>query len=206
MAGLKNAKDYCMGYWKYHRANFILGIMCVILMVAVSLFFLTKDKAPVVVSAIPKERNEGCKVMQTNPLAMNQYDDVNTVVQHYYERLADDTEFVEQYENVQVYTKLGQYKDTYIVFAYYEMKIKDIYTKVPGLETLYVSKGKDDILKVETEVKDDKTKQLIEHVMQHDDIQMIINEVQIRYASAVQSDATLQEALSDLQQAYKDGK
>ena len=45
------------------------------------------------------------------------------------------------YDHFKIYTKSGKYKDTYVAFVRYDMKIKDIYTEVPGLGTLYVKNG-----------------------------------------------------------------
>ena len=39
--------------------------------------------------------------------------------------------FAEGYENLKTYTKRGKYKDTYLAFVRYDMKIKDIYTMAP---------------------------------------------------------------------------
>lgn len=38
------------------------------------------------------------------------------------------------YDHFKIYTKSGKYKDTYVAFVRYDMKIKDIYTEVPDLE------------------------------------------------------------------------
>ena len=90
---------------------------------------------------------------------------------------------MEGYENLNVYTKLGKYQDTYVAFVRYDMKIRDVYTGVPGLGTLYVTEDEDGKCQVETQVEEDEIHDLVQ---------------------AVQSDALLKEALLDLKQAYED--
>ncbi|MEG0794122.1 MAG: hypothetical protein RR399_09965, partial [Lachnospiraceae bacterium] len=142
MAGLKETADSIRTFlghsWKNIRNGGIVILVCG------AVILLTKEKAPETTSAAPVAVRltvkADCEDYQKNPLLMNQYEEVTQLVREYYAGLAKDAEFVEEYTNVDIYTKLGPYKDSYIVFAYYEMKIRDIYTMVPGLGTLYVEK------------------------------------------------------------------
>ena len=71
--------------------------------------------------------------------------------------------------------KDGAYKDTYVVFARYEMKIKDIYTKVPGLETLYVRRdNRSGTYRILTEHLDEDTKDYIQTVARHEDVRELL--------------------------------
>ena len=94
--------------------------------------------------------------------------------------------------------------ETYVAFVRYEMKIKDIYTKVPGLGTVYVCKDKDGGYQVSAAVEEEDVKSYINEIAQHEDVQALIEETQTAYHEAVQSDALLQEALIDLKNAYED--
>ena len=81
---------------------------------------------------------------------------------------------------------------------------KDIYTVVPGLGTLYVVKdGTSGTYQIHTEELDDRTEDYIETVAVHKDVQVMMEESRKEYQKAVQSDALLREALSDLKQAYE---
>lgn len=111
---------------------------------------------------------------------------------------------LEAYEGIESHIKLGRYKDTYVVFVRYDMKIKDIYTKVPGLGTLYDDKKKDGSYRVSTEAKEAEVRTCIEELAQHTDVQQLFANTQSAYHAAVQSDALLQEALMDLKNAYED--
>ena len=85
------------------------------------------------------------------------------------------------------------------------MKIKDIYTEVPGLGTLYVEKDeKDGKLHVDTAVEDEKIQTYVKKIVSHEDVQVLMAQIQTDYANAIASDAMLRERLQDLQNAYKD--
>lgn len=61
------------------------------------------------------------------------------------------------YDHFKIYTKSGKYKDTYVAFVRYDMKIKDIYTEVPGLGTLYVKKDSQGNYQITQQVKKKKS-------------------------------------------------
>ena len=170
-------------------------------------WILTKDKSQKAQKISLKEQkkeNEGWENMADNPLLKGEYPQVTRAVEAYYSALGDETSFVEGYENLNVYTKLGKYQDTYVAFVRYDMKIRDVYTGVPGLGTLYVTENEDGKCQVETQVEEDEIHDLVEAVTGHEDVQALLTETQNAYRQAVQSDALLKEALLDLKQAYED--
>ena len=148
--------------------------------------------------------NAGCETMELNPLRKEEYPEITNAVREYYRQQGEETGFVESYEDVCVYTKQGLYRSTYVVFAAYNMKIRDIYTKVPGLGTLYIVENTTDEFQVSAAVEDEKVKDFIQVIAQHEDVQDLMNETQSTYQEAVRSDALLGEALTDLQNAYED--
>lgn len=62
-------------------------------------------------------------------------------VKDYYTEKKADTEFVEMYDHFKIYTKSGKYKDTYVAFVRYDMKIKDIYTEGSRTWNIVCQKG-----------------------------------------------------------------
>lgn len=188
--------------------NTMICVMFLFVLIAAVGFFSTKDKVPKETSATPKQDKRAVNVDSAdsakNVLLPGQVEDVDLMVKEYYAELSDRSDFVESYDNVQVYTKTGPYEDSYIVFAYYEMKIKDIYTKVPGLGTLYAEKDADGVYRLEKEVADENVSGLLRKLMLHDDVQALMAEVQSKYTEAVQSDELLKEAMDDLQRVYED--
>ncbi|MGF0031977.1 hypothetical protein ACQRBN_03275 [Bariatricus sp. SGI.154] len=200
-------KDYSVSYLKHRRCGIIGILVVLVLIIGVAGSDLTEakvQKAQKTNSDSMKVENRGCETMELNPLRLEEYPEVTSAVKEYYKRLGEKASFVESYDDVSVYTKQGKYKGTYVAFARYDMKIKDIYTKVPGLGTVYVEADQEGAWKVSPDVDDEGVKAYIQEIAQHEDVQALMNETQEAYHEAVQSDALLQEALMDLKDAYED--
>ena len=158
------SKDYSARRKVRGRAGIIITLAVLVLVIGVAGFSLTNEKARKAQktnSEDLKTENRGCSSMELNPLRMDEYPEITGVVDKYYQSLGDKASFVEAYDNIKVYTKLGKYKDTYVAFVRYEMKIKDIYTKVPGLGTVYVCKDKDGGYQVSAAVEEEDVKSYI---------------------------------------------
>ncbi len=139
---------------------------------------------------------------QLNPLRMEEYPEI--AVKDYYSQQEEETGFIESYDDLCIYTKEGKYLGTYVAFARYDMKIKDVYTRVPGLSTLYIVEDKENGYRVSASVEDEKVKSHIQKIAAHEDVQALMAETQDAYQKAVRSDALLKEALADLENAYKE--
>ena len=148
-------------------------------------------------------RNVRSGFEELNPLKMEEYPEITGAVRDYYRQQEEEAGFVESYDDLCVYTKEGEYRGTYVAFARYNMKIRDVYTKVPGLSTVYIVEDEEGGYQVNTSVEDDKVKSYIQKVVAHEDVQALMSETQDEYQRAVQSDALLMEALTDLEDAYK---
>lgn len=201
-------KDCSRRLRKYRRANIIVAVMLLVLALCVVGFNLTEakvQKAQKTNSQNVKAENKGYDTLELNPLRLEEYPDVTEAVNSYYARLAENSDFVESYNDVQVYTKSGKYRNSYVAFVKYEMKIKDIYTAVPGLGTLYVEKNKESgRYHVSQSVEDKELKKSIQAVAAQDDVKELMAGIETEYHNAVASDALLQEALADLKNAYED--
>ena len=147
--------------------------------------------------------NRGCEVMELNPLRTEEYPEITEAVREYYRQQGEEASFAESYDDIHIYTKEGRYRGTYVVFVAYDMKIKDIYTKVPGLGTVYVEDDEEGGCRIIADVKDPELKEYIQLVAQHEDVQKLMTKTQKAYQEAVRSDALLQEALLDLKNAYE---
>ena len=141
---------------------------------------------------------------QLNPLRMEEYPEITAAVKDYYSQQEEETGFIESYDDLCIYTKEGKYLGTYVAFARYDMKIKDVYTRVPGLSTLYIVEDKENGYRVSASVEDEKVKSHIQKIAAHEDVQALMAETQDAYQKAVRSDALLKEALADLENAYKE--
>ena len=146
--------------------------------------------------------NEGWQEAKDNPLREETDSGITKAVRKYYEERTAQSPFAEGYENLKTYTKRGKYKDTYLAFVRYDMKIKDIYTIAPGLEILYIEPDEETgELCVEEEMPDQETREASQLLASQEDAGQLMTEVQAAYDGAVASDAILAEALSDLEEA-----
>ena len=146
--------------------------------------------------------NKGWQEAESNPLTEETDSQITEAVRRYYEERTAQSPFAEGYENLRIYTKRGKYRDTYLAFVRYDMKIKDIYTMVPGLETLYIGEDKETGKPcVEEELPDEDTKDAAQLLASQEDAARLMDQVQAAYDQAVASDAILAEALADLEAA-----
>lgn len=218
---MKERQEDLRGLLKEHR-RIITGLSVLILLgaAAVVMMCLTKDEAEHISSRmVQKEQvggladeaasrkllreNLGCRAMETNPLTEASEEGLKEAVEDYYETLAGHADFVESYNNLCIYTKLGRYKGTYIAFVRYDMKIRDIYTMVPGLGTLYLEEDDKHDFQVASKSGDEEVQEYVNDIVTHKDVRELMSGIQTDYADAVSSDAMLAEALSDLKNAYE---
>lgn len=185
-------------------------LFSLVLLVGILGFGLTKEKEKKVQKTeqfVSSQKvvlvNGGCENMQTNPLKEETDEQMIKAVKDYYTEKKADTEFVEMYDHFKIYTKSGKYKDTYVAFVRYDMKIKDIYTEVPGLGTLYVKKDSQGNYQITQQVKKKEIREYINRIAEHEDVQALMNQTQESYQKAVGSDALLKEALDELKDAYE---
>ncbi len=64
------------------------------------------------------------------------------------EELQARTEYIEDYKNIETYTKKGLTEGTYVVYVYHEIKFTSINTAAPALSKFYVITGEDNKLKI----------------------------------------------------------
>ena len=148
-----------------------------------------------------------------NALEKNAYPEVNALIESFYtawgqkdvtkmkaltdnfsstdEAKVNSASYIESYENVVVYTKLGLEKDSYVVFASYDLKFKDIKTAAPGLSELYVYKDKDGEYRIHNDSSDAEVQECIEKTRQEKEVVVLIEEVEKKLNEAIASDAEL---------------
>ena len=138
---------------------------------------------------------------KVNPLQEDQFPEVNQAIKEHFEKMKTEAGYVDSYDDLHVYTKIGKEPDTYVAFVTYNMKIRGIYTKVPGLATFYVEKNSDRV-QVIANPEDTEVQHYITRLTKHQDVQTLFQNVNEAYNQALQSDALLREALNELQNAY----
>ena len=169
---------------------------------------------------------EDSYVVTTEPLAENAYSDVNTLVAKYFAaRSGEELQsgnvikqplnsrdaakiearniYVEKYENINCYTKPGPYEGSYVVFATYDLKLKDWDQTAPGLVTIFVCSDTDGSLYVHTGDFEEKLANYIREVSAQDDVTALLNEVDSNYNEILDSDSDFAAYMSSLNELIK---
>ena len=198
-------KDCSKSQGKYRKIAILAVLIISVAVVGAASSSLTKAKVQKAQKKTSEQlytENLKSGFAELNPLKMDEYPEITGAVRDYYKQQGEEAGFVESYDDICVYTKEGKYRGTYVVFARYNMKIREVYTKVPGLSTLYVVKDEEGGYQVSASVEDEKVKSNIQKIAAHEDVQALMSETQDAYQTAVRSDALLKEALADLENAY----
>ncbi|MBR4542687.1 MAG: SH3 domain-containing protein [Lachnospiraceae bacterium] len=162
----------------------------------------------------------------TEPLAENAYSDVNTLVAKYFAaRSGEELQssnvikqplnsrdaakiearniYVEKYENINCYTKPGPYEGSYVVFATYDLKLKDWEQTAPGLITIFVCTDTDGSLYVHTGDFEEKLADYIREVSAQEDVTVLLNAVDENYNKILDSDADFAAYMNSLNELIK---
>lgn len=154
------------------------------------------------------------EVEPPNVLEENAYEDVNTIVQQYYDYMsAGDMEglativdeisdeernrilgsqgLVEGYQNIKCYTKKGMEEGSYVVFVYYELKFQRIKTAAPGLSPLYVYTNEEGNLCIMKREASEELTAYVEELAEGEDVKALREEVKIKYEAAKEADGDL---------------
>lgn len=147
-----------------HMAAIFAGVLTLVLVVGVIAMSITgkeKSGGGKLVESLETTTPEITTKLVTNELLNEKYPEISELIQLYYKaRLTGDSaslekyidnieevnmeqikaqnQYIKKYTNIECYTKMGLYDNTYVVFAYYEIKFKNIDTTAPGIDVLYV--------------------------------------------------------------------
>ena len=163
------------------------------------------------------------KAMAENPLQDEKYPEISDVVKNYMNAfLIEDNEkraetiaqyvgnlydinsvkqktYVSGYSGIECYTKEGPYENTYVVYAYYQMGIKNIETTVPCIDTLYVVR---DTKTGNVYIQNDSGEEIqnyINKVTKDTDVQQLLKDVEKEFQEAKASDTKLKEYFDKLE-------
>lgn len=146
-------------------------------------------------------------------LQKNAYPEVNTLIESFYtawgqkdtakmkeltdvftatdESKVKNSVYIESYDNVEVYTKLGLESDSYVVYVSYDLKFKDVDTAAPGLAELYVKKDKSGKYVIHNYDEDAAVQECVEKTRQEQDVADLIAQIEEKYDAALASDEKL---------------
>ena len=180
-----------------------------------------KEVAAVEVEQIPEESIATAIATPEVALEENAVPAVNTFIEKYYDAMAsgdlealstmnnyiDDTEririqenskYIEQYENLDVYTKSGPVEGAYLAYVYSEIKFKDYETLVPGMQAYYLCTDDQGNIFVNDGEEDASVTSYIREVSLQDDVVDLNNKVAVAYNDMLAEDEELSAFLVDL--------
>ena len=165
------------------------------------------------------------KAVAENPLQDEKYPEISDVVKNYLNAfLIEDDEkraetiaqyvgnlydissvkqktYVSGYSEVECYTKEGPYENTYVVYAYYQMGIKNIDTTVPSITRLYVVRDtKTGNVYIQNDSGDD-IQEYMKKVTKDSDVQQLLKDVEEEFQQAKDSDPKLKKYFDDMDAA-----
>ncbi len=113
-------------------------------------------------------------------------------------KVAAASEYIEDYQNIAVYTKQGPVEGSYVAYVYVEVKLYDYDKAIPGLETLYICTDDNGELYINGDIADADVIEYLRLVNVQEDVVDLNNKVATKYNEMVNSDETLAELLTKM--------
>ena len=171
-----------------------------------------QTKEPVAVTKEDTEDKQDNRKEDDNSLEKNAYPGVNTLIDAFYTAWGDknveamkeltdsfdatdeakvlNANYIESYENINVYTKNGLTKDSFVVFVSYDLKFTDVKTPAPGLSQLYVIAEGDKYI-IHNDKEDEDVNTFIAKTNQEEDVKELISRVEKDLNAAMEADVEL---------------
>ena len=151
------------------------------------------------------------------PLELNAYNEINSLMQSYFKALSDANlslltplvdsaeglsqasletrkEYIQSYNNLNLYTHPGLTGDDMIVFASYQMQFRNINTSAPALDYYYVKRNAEGNYVITT-TQTDEEKALIDQVQAYQEVQTLSAETTRKMDEAAAADPQLAELI-----------
>lgn len=180
-----------------------------------------KSEEVITIDEKTQEDAEETQTEPTNELLENAYPEVNELITKYFTAMAEgdiDTllqlqnplseeeqaqilqkkEYIEGYNNINCYTKIGPEENSYIVFVYYEIKFININTPVPGEIPLYVCTNEDGTLYIYNGELSPEVTSYMASITAGQDVVDLINSIEAKFTEAQESDPELKEFIQKL--------
>lgn len=202
--------------------KFLMPVIFVLAVVATVSIALTANRRAKEVAQNPDEA-ELAATYEVPEVQMeeNAHSDVNALIEKYYAASAEgdadtiaqiykgleDTEllkaiaaadYIEDYENITVYTKPGPLQGSYVAYVYNEVKLYDYEKAVPGLETFYICTDENDNLYINGDIAEGNEIEYLRQINVQADVIDLNNKVASKYNEMVSSDETLAEILTQM--------
>lgn len=196
-------------------ASAILGFIVLAVIAVVFISAISKKRQAIDANTVVVETEDPNQVViPEEPLEVDAYEGVNALMRKYYDAAAagdveavkaiktsvDEKEeiilqtkanYIDSYPVVTVYTKKGPVDNSFIVFAYYEVKLTGYESTAPGLNAWYVCQKEDGSYYINDDEQDDKLKEYCQIVSVQDDVVDLNNTVNVKFNEAVEADPDL---------------
>ena len=113
-------------------------------------------------------------------------------------RISETAKYIDKYDKIDVYTKSGPVKGTYLAYVYSMVKFKDYDDEVPGMQAYYVCTDKNGGLYIEENEQDESVINYIREVSLQDDVVDLNNKVAVSYNDMIAKDSDLSKFLLKL--------
>ncbi|MCR4891323.1 MAG: SH3 domain-containing protein [Lachnospiraceae bacterium] len=216
-------------FFSGRRQYLAIGVLFVILVIVLVVFSIfrggSSSKEDTAAKATGDEiGTEPLEVPEDAKLEKNAHEDVNEFFNRYYKAMAagdvdtmiemgnvmdeDDktrtkakANFYEDYRNMSCFTKPGPEKNSYVVFVYYEIKVKNIDTLAPGLTTYYLCTAADGSLYLkDLSLLPQNMRDYIGAITNQEDVQNLLTTVQELYDTNTKADPTLAAFMSNVKE------
>ena len=212
-------RDFLMQYYQYFIVGGLFLILVIVLLIFSAKHKSKKDKdddSEATEASTEVVYDENAEIpLPTEELQVDAYPEVNALVSSYFTamasgdvdtlsticsdlddaakiRIQEKANYTESYDNLKCYTKPGPIPNSYIVFAYYQIKYVNIDTKAPGLSSLYVcTDDNTGQLYVYNGDLSENVSNYIKGVAAQEDVVALLSQVDTEYNAAIESDNTL---------------
>lgn len=229
----KQKDDSFLQFLKSNRtvAVMIAVVAVAVIAAAVTIGVFVGKSAKPASSGVAQETADQTQASETLetlavPLEENAYPQVNTLMEEYYQAAADgdmekvqslvhsyDQEtliylekisaYIEEYRNVKCYTKAGHTENSYVVYAYYETKFRDMEVLVPGISPYLIYTNDDGSCYIYEGQVDDSMNLYLEEISAQEDVIDLMNRVQVAFNEAVVADENLNNFLARMREDLK---
>lgn len=210
------AKDWVLEHSKIIMPLFL--IVCVAVTVLIALNANKQDRLKEEAEAAMTETTDQTEepsidVIETPQYALeeNAYPEINNLVREYYDakadgnlesistlntyindiekiRLSELSKYIENYPEVDVYTKPGLTEGSYVAYVCSKVKFSDLETPIPGAQTYYISTNEDGQYSITDGTFDENIYEYIKNVTAQDDVVALNNKVVAEYNNLLTDD------------------
>ncbi|MCR5596464.1 MAG: SH3 domain-containing protein [Lachnospiraceae bacterium] len=113
-------------------------------------------------------------------------------------RIEETAKYIEKYDSIKVYTKIGPAEGSYLAYVYYEEKFADYETSIPGLEAFYICTDESGNLYINDGEESESVINYIREVSLQDDVVDLNNDVATAYNNMLADNDELSLFLFDL--------